>query len=97
MEHQPATFKVTRLLLAGWGVLGRLLFVIDAAPGGLAATTPSSVIMAPKAKFAARYPRYAGWLRERLRTGDDSVGLDELERLHGLAVEVDALEAASVG
>ena len=85
-----------RLLLAGWGVLGRLLFVIDAAPGGLAATTPSSVIMAPKAKFSARYPGYADWLRERLCKGGETVGLDELERLHGLAVEADALEVAPV-
>jgi hypothetical protein len=55
-----------RLLMSSWGVLSRLPFVLRAVPGGLETITVSSALMAPKPKFAERFPGYAGWLRRQI-------------------------------
>ena len=55
-----------RLLMSSWGVLSRLPFVLRAVPGGLETISVSSALMAPKPKFAERFPGYAGWLRRQI-------------------------------
>ena len=52
--------------MSSWGVLSRLPFVLRAVPGGLETITVSSALMAPKPKFAERFPGYAGWLRRQI-------------------------------
>lgn len=87
-----------RLLLSGWGVTARLRFVREATPGGLSVTSPSTVIMMPKAAFERRYPEYRGWLVREIRAvepaasvGSASAGettsLANLEKRHGALIE----------
>ncbi len=91
-----------RLLLSGWGVLGRLRFVAEAVPGGLREMSPSTAIMTPKANFASRFPEYVPWLRGQLQArgiddgavavADGGIGsaakaMSRLEARHGDLIE----------
>ena len=71
-----------RLLMSSFGVLGRLRFVVEAVPEGLAAASPSSAIMAPRAVFARRFPDYVAWLKAQVPDAD-STGADDLGKLEG--------------
>ena len=100
MSRQRAAALVSgnpRLLLSGWGVLGRLTFARELAVEEL--QKPSALIMAPKAKFDAKFPRYKVWLAERLvevgrlprkggRVQEEFLpGLAKLEAAHGIVLE----------